>query len=131
LIDVRQAPFSRKPGFSKKTLEEELHKKGIEYVGIPELGTDKESRDRHKADGNMAEILKEYRAKVERNIEKYELLKKLAVERTSCIMCYEEDINDRLAASPVNAGRAARRSFISSTIHRPKAVDCLRFQGMS
>jgi hypothetical protein len=59
LIDVRQAPYSRKPGFSKKPLEEALQAAGIDYVGIPELGTDKASRDAHKSDENIAPILRE------------------------------------------------------------------------
>jgi hypothetical protein len=91
LIDVRQAPYSRKPGFSKKPLEEALQAAGIDYVGIPELGTDKASRDAHKSDENIAPILKEYQAKFEKNFSHYGHLKTLAQEKPSAIMCYEED----------------------------------------
>jgi uncharacterized protein (DUF488 family) len=94
LIDVREAPYSRKPGFSKKALEKELREAGVEYVGIPDLGTDKESRDRHKNDGGIDDVLIEYRVKFERNRERYELLKKLALEKPSSIMCYEEDFRE-------------------------------------
>jgi uncharacterized protein (DUF488 family) len=38
---VRRAPYSRKPGFSKKALESILLSAGIGYVGIPELGTER------------------------------------------------------------------------------------------
>jgi len=91
LIDVRQAPYSRKPGFSKKPLETNLFNAGIEYVGIPELGTDKSSRDAHKTDDNIAPILKEYKVKFEKNLAHYNQLKTLAQEKPSAIMCYEED----------------------------------------
>ena len=110
LIDVRDAPFSRKPGFSKKPLEASLQDAGIEYVGIPELGTDKSSRDAHKTDDNIAPILKEYQLKFERNIAHYDHLKTLAQEKVSAIMCFEQDhrqchrqvIEDRLMADGFN-----------------------------
>jgi hypothetical protein len=91
LIDVRQTPYSRKPGFSKKALETNLRAAGIEYVGIPELGTDKSSRDAHRADDDIAPVLKEYKVKLERNLAHYEQLKGQAREKPSAIMCYEED----------------------------------------
>jgi len=91
IIDVRQAPYSRKPGFSKKPLEASLLNAGIEYVGIPELGTDKASRDAQKEDDDIAPILKEYKIKFQNNITHYNHLKTLAREKASAIMCYEED----------------------------------------
>lgn len=91
LIDVREAPYSRKPGFSKEALEKELQAAGIAYLGIPELGTDKESRDRHKADEGMDGVLQDYRVKFGKNIELYNILKKLARTKVSAIMCYEQD----------------------------------------
>ncbi len=91
LIDVRDAPFSRKPGFSKKPLEQALKAASIEYVGIPELGTDKSSRDSHKTDKSIEPVLQEYRLKLEKNIAHYERLKRLARERPSAIMCFEAD----------------------------------------
>jgi len=110
LIDVRQAPFSRKPGFSKKPLEANLSNAGIEYIGIPELGTDKSSRDAHKADPDITPILEEYRLKFERNITFYEVLRKMAKAKVSVLMCYEEDyrqchrqvIEERMASDGFN-----------------------------
>ena len=106
LIDVRDAPFSRKPGFSKAPLEQALRAANIEYIGIPKLGTDKASRDRYSSDADMAGLLQEYRRKLERNVEHYERAKRLARERPSAIMCYEADsknchrqvIEERMAA---------------------------------
>ncbi len=91
LIDVRDAPFSRKPGFSKKPLEQALKGVSIEYVGIPELGTDKASRDRHRTDSSIEPVLQEFRRKLERNGAHYERLKRLARERPSAIMCFEAE----------------------------------------
>ena len=110
LIDVRDAPFSRKPGFSKKPLEASLQDAGIEYVGIPELGTDKSSREAHKADPNITPILEEYKIKFEKNIAIYQALKKMARAKVTALMCYEEDyrqchrqvIEERLMADGFN-----------------------------
>jgi len=93
LIDVRDAPYSRKPGFSKAPLEQALKAANIEYIGIPELGTDKASRDRHRAASGtgMDAILQEYRVKLERNVGLFRAVEKMAKERVSAIMCYEAD----------------------------------------
>jgi uncharacterized protein (DUF488 family) len=91
LIDVRKDPYSRKPFFSKKALAAKLQEAGVEYVGVPELGTDKATRDKYKMDSDVGEFLKVYKAGFEKNIEFYERLKELAIEKSSCIMCYEED----------------------------------------
>jgi len=44
LIDVRDRPQSRRPGFSKTQLAAELEKAGIRYVGLRALGTPPEGR---------------------------------------------------------------------------------------
>jgi len=93
LIDVRDAPFSRKPGFSKAPLEQALKAAGIEYFGAPELGTDKASRERHRDGGNggMDAVLEEYRRKLEGNVGLFRAVEKMARARPSAIMCYEAD----------------------------------------
>jgi uncharacterized protein (DUF488 family) len=39
VLDVRELPQSRVPGFSKNKLAEKLHRHGIEYLHIRELGS--------------------------------------------------------------------------------------------
>ncbi|OGK16305.1 hypothetical protein A2774_05175 [Candidatus Roizmanbacteria bacterium RIFCSPHIGHO2_01_FULL_39_12c] len=41
IIDIRENPFSRKPGFSKSVLSKELLNAGIEYYHFQEMGTPK------------------------------------------------------------------------------------------
>ena len=38
VVDVRELPLSRKPGFSKKTLAATLNLSGLDYVHISALG---------------------------------------------------------------------------------------------
>jgi uncharacterized protein (DUF488 family) len=44
LVDVRQTPISRKPGFSRRALCAGLGDVGIEYVHEPDLGNPKQNR---------------------------------------------------------------------------------------
>ena len=52
VVDIRELPLSRKPGFSKKALADTLNLSGLEYVHIPDLGCPKPIRNRYRADGN-------------------------------------------------------------------------------
>ena len=52
VVDIRELPLSRKPGFSKKTLSDTLSLSGLDYVHIPDLGCPKPIRNRYRADGN-------------------------------------------------------------------------------
>ena len=45
LIDVRDRPISRRPGFSKTQLAVALEDAGIRYVGLRALGTPPEGRE--------------------------------------------------------------------------------------
>jgi uncharacterized protein (DUF488 family) len=46
LVDVRETPWSHKPGFSKRALAEHLAAEGIEYVHAGFAGNPKRLRDR-------------------------------------------------------------------------------------
>ncbi|HEY0721842.1 MAG TPA: DUF488 domain-containing protein, partial [Gammaproteobacteria bacterium] len=52
VIDVRELPLSRKPGFAKKSLANHLQLSGVEYIHIGELGCPKPVRDRYREDGH-------------------------------------------------------------------------------
>ena len=52
VVDVRELPLSRKPGFSKKALANVLNLSGREYVHMVDLGCPKPVRDRYREDGN-------------------------------------------------------------------------------
>lgn len=52
VVDIRELPLSRKPGFSKKILSDTLNLSGLDYVHIPALGCPRPIRDRYRADSN-------------------------------------------------------------------------------
>src|SRR5579883_475227 len=58
VVDIRELPLSRKPGFSKKALANVLNLSGIEYVHMVELGCPRPVRDGYRADGDWKRYTK-------------------------------------------------------------------------
>lgn len=93
LVDVRENPVSRKPGFSKSRLEAELSRAGVDYVHFQCLGNPSSIRSRYCRNGQIRRALKEY--------ERYLLAKQDCVQslieavssRRFCLLCLEKDHN--------------------------------------
>lgn len=93
LVDVRELPLSRRPGFSKRVLSESLAEVGIEYVHIRPLGNPKTNRDRYRA-GDVAGGAEVYRRLLMSgsNSALVELATSLG-SQPSCLLCVELDHN--------------------------------------
>lgn len=90
LVDVRQRPMSRKADFRKKALEASCTEAGVDYVGMPELGSTDALRDRLKETGDFRMFAKAFRQHVRRKaIEAIDSLAELASERSVALLCYE------------------------------------------
>lgn len=92
VIDVRQLPLSRRPGFSKAPLKAALAEAGIDYVHLKALGTPKPGRDAAKK-GDRATLetvyagqlgLPEAQADAAR-------MRALAMEKPSALLCFERE----------------------------------------
>ncbi|WP_443970127.1 DUF488 domain-containing protein [Sphingobium sp. CR28] len=92
LIDVRERAQSRRPGFSKKALEQALLKAGIGYLHLPQLGDPKDGREAARA-GNMQLFEEIFTAVIngEKAKEALNFLEELASEKDICLMCFERD----------------------------------------
>ena len=90
LIDVRARPISRKPGFSKKMLAASLLEEGINYIGLPALGTPPDGRDAAR-DHRLADLDRIYSAQLETPEAELaaQQLKDLVSEKPSALLCYE------------------------------------------
>jgi uncharacterized protein (DUF488 family) len=92
VIDVRQVPLSRKKGFSKNSLCENLRKSGIAYVHIRGLGDPKEGREAARAgDYRLFEKIFSKHMQSEIALEGLELAATLVREKRACLMCFEAD----------------------------------------
>lgn len=84
VLDVRQIPNSRKPGFSKKKLQDSLQQVGIEYVHIYSAGN-----PYHTEKKDLARCLQTYREYLEAHPEIVSLVEKQVLGKTTAILCYE------------------------------------------
>ncbi len=93
VVDIRELPLSRKPGFSKKALAGTLNLSGLEYVHMVDLGCPKTVRDRYREDGNW----KRYTEGFLKHLKAQEIaiaeLSELVASSTCALLCYEADFN--------------------------------------
>jgi len=93
LIDVRQNPFSFKPGFSRSQLQILAKQENIYYVHIKELGTPVPLRKKLKQDHNYQQFFKQYSDFVKEYQDIIEDLVRLSMSKKVCIICFEKDEN--------------------------------------
>jgi uncharacterized protein (DUF488 family) len=89
LIDVRQNPISRKPGFSKKGLDKHLSFSGIDYVHFPCLGTPLAIRRFYIQSGQVELALKRYEKYLESKTACLQSLVEIVSDRRCCLLCLE------------------------------------------
>jgi uncharacterized protein (DUF488 family) len=93
LVDIREAPISRKPGFAKAALSRAVEAAGIRYSHVRALGCPKPIRDRHKETGDWARYTRDFKNYLTgQGIALAELRATIAAART-CLLCYEADFN--------------------------------------
>jgi uncharacterized protein (DUF488 family) len=92
LADVRAVAISRKRGFSKRALQTELAKVGIEYQHFVALGDPKEGREAARA-GDIEQFKKVFSSHLKTADAQRALLDLTEVARKSatCLMCFERD----------------------------------------
>lgn len=90
LVDVREKPISRKPGFSKRSLERHCEQAGIDYESWSELGSTKRQRDTLRDTGDLKEFHRRFRAHARhRRAGAIERLAKIAAAKAVALLCYE------------------------------------------
>lgn len=92
LIDVRDRPISRRPGFSKRQLAAALEEGGIRYIGLRALGTPPEGREAGRAGqwDRFWAIVEDRLASAEAELAFAEAAE-IAKAGPSCLLCYEAD----------------------------------------
>lgn len=93
VIDLREIALSRKNGFSKGMLENELRNAGIRYKHYPSLGSPKEIRHQLHQDWDYKKFFEEYKEHVkdkdvQESIKDVEGLSKV---RKTVLLCFEKD----------------------------------------
>ena len=92
LVDVREIPASRKPGFSKNKLKVHLESRNIKYVHAKELGSPKALRDKLYSDYDYDYFFENYGRHLEDHIEVVKnLYDEVISNTTACLMCMERE----------------------------------------
>jgi|SRR5579859_3017251 len=91
VIDIRQLPFSRKRGFSKKALQQALAEQQIDYMHLPALGTPKPLRDEVRRSHDYASFFAAMEALIAAQPAAVQQALDLALERPSALLCFEAD----------------------------------------
>ena len=89
VIDVRELPLSRKPGFSKTPLSRLLAIAGIGYLSIPALGCPREIRHEYKRTSDWGTYKTGFQVYLAGCGEALEGISALARTRIVCLLCYE------------------------------------------
>jgi uncharacterized protein (DUF488 family) len=92
LIDVRDRPISRRPGFSKRQLAAGVEEAGIRYLHLQALGTPPEGREagRRREWDRFWGIVDTKLASTEAELALQQAAA-VAHEGASCLLCYEAD----------------------------------------
>ena len=93
IVDVRELPISRKPGFAKAALAAILEKHGIKYQHVSELGCPRDIRHEYRDDGDWGRYSRRYMVHLESQDEAVERLIEWMGEERCCLLCFEEDYN--------------------------------------
>jgi len=91
LVDVREAPISRKQGFSKYDLAEALQDAGIAYRHLRALGCPKAVRDRYKVDHDWSRYTQKFHQHLAQQQPALEEVRALVVSGPTAVLCYEAD----------------------------------------
>ena len=93
LLDVREIPVSRKPGFSKNKLARSLRRTRIDYVHLGDLGAPRALREDLKSTGDYSAFFQEMDRYLDDKKDAIEEAYRHVINGRCCLICFE-----RLAA---------------------------------
>jgi uncharacterized protein (DUF488 family) len=92
LLDIRELPISRRPGFAKTALREGLASVGIAYRHEARLGSPKAIRHQLRDDGDYKNFFKDFERYLGKQTDLIETLIG-ELDGTVALLCYERDFN--------------------------------------
>ena len=93
VVDIRELPLSRKPGFSKKALASVLNLSGLDYVHMVDLGCPKPVRNSYREDGDWKRYTVGFLKHLKAQNDAIDELAELVQSSTCALLCYEADFN--------------------------------------
>jgi uncharacterized protein (DUF488 family) len=96
VLDVRELPQSRIPGFSKNALSEKPGHKGIDYLHVRELGSPRKLRHELRETNDFMAFTRGYLLYIRTQKERVRTVTDMAYEKTCCLLCFEKIMKERL-----------------------------------
>lgn len=93
VVDIREFPVSRKPGFSKNGLASSLQQAGFGYVHKVRLGCPKSIRERYHTDRDWLRYTRGFLEYLNTQDEAIIELAAMAARANCALLCYEKDPN--------------------------------------
>ncbi len=93
LVDVRELPISRRPGFAKSALKAAVTARGMKYEHVAELGCPRAVRHEYRDDGDWTNYTRRFKEYLETQETALERLAAWMQTERCCLVCYEEDYN--------------------------------------
>jgi uncharacterized protein (DUF488 family) len=91
VIDIRERPWSRKPGFSSSQLRTRLADCGIDYVHLRELGCPKPIRSKLRADSDYPSFFRAYESYLVTQEEALAKVTAMAQDKVVALLCFERN----------------------------------------
>lgn len=118
IVDIRELPLSRKPGFSKRSLADALNLSGREYIHLAALGCPKAVRNQYRENGDWKQYTLGFLKYLKTQSAAIADLSDLVESSACALLCYEADYNfchRSMVASAVNRFNGAEIVHIKST----------------
>ncbi|SEQ21670.1 DUF488 family protein [Giesbergeria anulus] len=125
IVDVRELPLSRKPGFSKRALANVLNISGREYIHMVTLGCPKLVRDQYRVDGDWKRYTIGFMEHLKLQKSAIANLSGLVHGMNCALLCYEADSNFCHRSMVANAVR----DFCGAEIKHIKATATIKKVG--
>lgn len=106
VLDIRQLPLSRKPGFSKTELARRLKLQRIHYVHLPDLGTPKPLRENLRSTRDYPTFFKQMDTYLANKSGAIDVAHDYVVIHTCCLMCFERlpaECHRKIVAAKIKA----------------------------
>lgn len=91
IVDVREIPLSRKPGFSKGALSRALEGSGIAYEHFKELGSPKPIRDELRRTHDYLRFFADYHKYLVTQLPSVQDVYERALFGKTCLLCFERN----------------------------------------
>ncbi len=91
IVDIRENPYSRKPGFSQKALSNYLKQTGISYYHFQELGTPKPLRNYLAHYQDYRTFFDQYRSYLPEFKDSIDDIIDMGSDKKICLLCFEKD----------------------------------------